>query len=289
VETPELSWTCPSCGWAATTRYCGSCGEEGIGALAPATDRSAAPAHSFVGRMSASLRALASPPGRLTIDWIRGRRVGYISPLSLFLWINVAFFIAQSASGLGILTWPLRVHLTDDSIGWLTTRLLAWYRPDYAAKFAANHAMAGDVYASVFDTLEGVHAKSLVIVMVPPFALALCVLLLDRRESLRNSLTFALHFFAFTLIWLCALFPTLAIILRYLVPRAMLLQWHSLDLVVSSVEAAVLGWFLFVALGTVYNLSRVRRLLMVVALIVALFGILKAYHVVVFAATLYSI
>ena len=35
---------------------------------------------------------MVSPPGRLTADWIRGRRVGYLAPLSLFLWINVAFF-----------------------------------------------------------------------------------------------------------------------------------------------------------------------------------------------------
>jgi len=61
------------------------------------------PRHSFVGRIRASLRALASPPGQLTADWIRGRRVGYLAPLSLFLWVNVAFFLVQSASGLGIL------------------------------------------------------------------------------------------------------------------------------------------------------------------------------------------
>jgi hypothetical protein len=83
--------------------------------------------------MLASLRTLVSPPGQLTADWIRGRRVGYLSPLSLFLWVNVAFFLVQSASGLGILTWPLRIHLSDDSIAWLTTRLLAPHRPDVTA------------------------------------------------------------------------------------------------------------------------------------------------------------
>lgn len=241
----------------------------------------AVPRHPFVGRIRASLRALASPPGRLTADWIRGRRVGYLAPLSLFLWVNVAFFLVQSASGLGILAWPLRVHLSDDSIAWLTTRLLAQHRPGIAA--------SSDAYAEVFNALEAVHAKSLVIVLVPAFALVLRALLLNRREPFRNSLTFAAHFFAFALIWLCALFPTLAIALRFITPSRAPASWVlSMDLVASGLEAAVLGWYLYVALDTVFGLSKPRRLLMVIALVAALYVILKAYHVVVFAVTLYS-
>lgn len=281
MGTPESSWICPSCGSTATTRYCSSCGEERILATLPLTgsNPSTGPSRSFVGRMLASLRTLASPPGHLTADWIRGRRVGYLTPLSLFLWVNVAFFLVQSASGLGILTWPLRVHLSDDSIAWLTTRLLAQHRPDVTA--------SNDSYAEVFNSLEAVHAKSLVIVMIPAFAVVLGALLIDRREPFKNSLTFATHFFAFALLWLCALFPALAIVLRFYSSAAAPMS-HSIDLVVSALEAAVLGWYIYVALGTVFGLTRPRRLVMVVALIAALYVILLVYHVVVFAATLYS-
>jgi hypothetical protein len=278
-----LTWICPSCGSAAATRYCGSCGEESLVAVVPSTGDKAAnqPARSFVGRLRASLRALASPPGRLTADWIRGRRVGYLAPLSLFLWINVAFFLVQSASGLGILTWPLQIHLSDDSIAWFTTRLFAQHRPD--------HAAAGEAYADVFNALEAVHAKSLVIVMVPAFALALRALLLDRGGPFKVSLTFATHFLAFALIWLCALFPTVAFVLRVIVATGLPMpSHHSLDLAVTSLEAAVLGWYLYGALGKVFAMSRPRRLLMAITLLAALLLILKAYHVVVFAATLYS-
>src|SRR5579864_5346694 len=138
MNTPELSWTCPSCGSEATTSYCGACGEENV-TVAPIGGDNAARGlrRSFVGRMRASLRSLASPPGRLTADWIHGMRVGYLAPLSLFLWTNVAFFFVQSASGLGILSWPLRSHLSDDSIAWATTRLFAQRRPHVAASSGA--------------------------------------------------------------------------------------------------------------------------------------------------------
>src|SRR5664279_2012712 len=189
--TALASWTCPSCGTAAMTRYCGNCGERSLAGATSIEGGEAAPGprRSFMGRLRASLGALATPPGQLTAEWMRGQRVGYLAPLSLFLWVNVAFFLVQSASGLGILTWPLRTHLSDDSIAWLTTRLLAQHRPDVAA--------SGDPYADVFNALEAVHAKALVIVMVPAFALILRALLLYRRELFTNSLTFATHFFAF--------------------------------------------------------------------------------------------
>ncbi len=231
--------------------------------------------------MRASLTALASPPGRLTADWTHGVRVGYLAPLLLFLWTNVAFFVVQSASGLGILSWPLQSHLSDDSTAWLTTRLFAQHRPLVAE--------SNDAYEQIFNALEAVHAKSLVIVMVPAFAIALGALLVDSREPFRNSLTFATHFFAFALIWLCALFPTLAIILHFMMPNGAPASWrHSMDLVISGLEAAVLGWYLYIALDTVFGLSRPRRVLMAIALVATLYVILKAYHVVVFAATLYS-
>jgi len=283
MDIPESSWICPSCGSGATSPYCGACGEQRSVAAAPIAGDNAAtgPRRSFVARMRASLSALASPPGRLTAAWLQGARVGFIAPLSLFLWTNVAFFVVQSASGLGILSWPLRSHLSDDSIAWLTTRLFAQRWPHVAA--------SNDAYEQVFNALEAVHAKSLVIVMVPAFALALGALLLDRREPFRNSLTFATHFFAFALIWLCALFPTLAIVLHFVTPSGASAPWrHSMDLVVSGLEAAVLGGYLYVALDTVFGLSRPRRVVTAIALVATLYVILKAYHVVVFAATLYS-
>jgi Protein of unknown function (DUF3667) len=283
TDTPQLSWTCPSCGATPTTRYCGDCGEQCVPGFAQVTDGdiTSGPKRSFVGRLRASLGALASPPGQLTADWIRGRRVGYLAPLSLFLWINVAFFLVQAASGLGVLTWPLRAHLSDETINWITMRLLAQHRPDMP--------VVTDAYANVFNALESVHAKSLVIVMVPAFAAVLGVLLIDRRHGFKDSLTFATHFFAFSLIWLCALFPTVAIVLYLIAASGISVSsLDSTDLAITGLEVTGLAWYLYVALGTVFGMAMLRRLLSVIALVAALAVILKAYHVVVFAVTLYS-
>jgi hypothetical protein len=276
--------TCPSCGSTATARYCSNCGEQMLGgADAPqkAADRASEPAQSFPGRVRASLVALVSPPGRLTNDWLRGRRVGYLTPLSLFLWINVGFFLIQSISGLGILSWPLRAHVADDSISWITTWLFA-HKPGRVAESRGS-------YAEIFDALEAVHAKSLVIVMVPFFAAAVGALTIDRREPFRHALVFATHFFAFMLLWLSALFPIAALVLRLIVASGFTAVGHNaLDTLLTGLEAAGLAWYLYLALDRVFGLPRLRRSITVVVLIAALYVILKAYHVVVFAVTLYS-
>jgi hypothetical protein len=282
VTLPQSSWICPSCGSTAATLYCGNCGERRIAdPSAIAGDPSAIePQRSFRSRLRASLRALASPPGKLTADWIRGRRVGFVAPLSLFLWVNVAFFLVQSMSGLGILTWPLQVHLSDDSLGWVAEWLLAHHRP--------NASSPTGPYADIFNALESVHAKSLVIVMVPAFAAVLGVLVIDRRERFKDSLIFAMHFFAFTLIWLCALFPMAALTLRLMAAGGLATSHRSLDLAVTTLEVAAIAWYLCVALGTVFALSRLRRLITAIVLVAALHVILVSYHLVVFAVTLYS-
>ena len=100
MGTLESSWICPSCGSTATTRYCANCGEGRIFGSAQIVghDTATEPRRSFLGRLRATLRTLASPPGQLTVDWIRGKRVRYLAPLSLFLWINVAFRPLTGAS-----------------------------------------------------------------------------------------------------------------------------------------------------------------------------------------------
>lgn len=71
----------------------------------------------------------------------------------------MVFFAVQWASGLGVLSWPLRVHLRQDLFGPLSAHLLAIYRPEIVNPESA--------YGQAFDALESVHVKSLVILMVP--------------------------------------------------------------------------------------------------------------------------
>lgn len=235
-------------------------------------------------RLRASLQALASPPGRLTRDWLDGKRVGYLPPVALFLYVNIAFFLIQSASGVSILSWPLDVHLRNDILG------LA--QPLFRATAGAG-AASNAKYVAVFNALEVVHAKALVIVMIPLFAVPLMLLPAVRRTRFTGAIAFSAHYYTYALIMLSALFPLLSLALQGLAYAGIQNTEHGLDPtidhIVSVVQAGLLGWYLARALQTLTKLPRWQRLLCSVALVTVSLGLLRLYHLLVFGTTLISV
>lgn len=268
-----LAWTCPSCGTASSAGYCPACGE-----VRPGIRN--APARSFVARLRASLNALASPPGRLTRDWIEGRRVRYLAPVPLFLYTNVAFFLVQWASGVSILSWPLNIHLANDILG-VPARLAAWY--------PGMNAIKNPQTVAVFNALEVVHAKALVIVMLPLFALPLLAVRIEGRRSFANAFAFSAHFFTFALIMLSAMFPLVSLSLRGLAAVGVRPSPSAIDYSVGVLEVVFVAAYLARALDGLTAMRAWWRWLFATILLVLLFFVLSLYHVIVFATTLMSL
>jgi len=258
-----------------TEAYCGHCGEARLSAGRAPRDGPRA----WLRRLHASLQALASPPGLLTRDWNDGCRTPYLSPLSLLLWTNVAFFLVQAASGVSILSWPLQIHVNNDILG-LGVPLLAWRR--------LHGAPPEPAFSAAFEALESGHAKSLVVLMVPLLA-GVAWLAEGGRRRLAAWLAFAAHFFTYALIALSALFPVVAISLGVLARAGVRPSADAIDVVVSSLEVLLVGWYLYRALGTLGARSRAGQLVRTALLVVALAGILRLYHLAVFAVTLLAV
>ena len=91
---------CENCGAAVPGRYCGTCGQ-----------RLEAPVHSLWqftrlatedlthadSRLWYTLKALLFKPGRLTRDFLNGRRARYLPPVRLYLVLSVVFFLVAGA------------------------------------------------------------------------------------------------------------------------------------------------------------------------------------------------
>ena len=87
---------CRNCGAHASGHYCSHCGQETDDRLPTAREF----VHEFVlhyfaaeGRLWRTLRALLLHPGRLTIEYLRGRKLAYVLPLRLYLTMSVVFFL----------------------------------------------------------------------------------------------------------------------------------------------------------------------------------------------------
>ncbi|KLU36044.1 hypothetical protein AB595_15155 [Massilia sp. WF1] len=92
---------CPNCGVNVSGNFCHACGQETV--LHPPSTREFL--HEFIGHYVAlegklwkSLGLLLFRPGRLTLEYIKGRRVRYVQPLRLYLSFSLIFFAVLKLS-----------------------------------------------------------------------------------------------------------------------------------------------------------------------------------------------
>jgi len=92
---------CLNCGAPLSGSFCSECGQRDIPPY-PSTRELAVDAISefsgWDGRLASTFRALIQKPGMLTLEFLEGRRVRYISPLRLYLTTSVVYFLLAAAA-----------------------------------------------------------------------------------------------------------------------------------------------------------------------------------------------
>jgi len=275
-------WTCQTCGAAASTAYCGVCGERrlsardlGVLALLGQVFESIT---SVDGRAFRTFRALFLEPGELTLAFLEGRRKQYVAPFQVFLIANVAFFFLQSLLGAQVLSNTFASHVEKQVY---SPRAL-----EIATERLQKAGITRESYEPVFDSAVDVNAKALVVLFVPPCALLAWLISLGRSRPGGVHWVFALHFVAF---WLL-LFTTLGPLAALLISTALRVAGQSerlLDAIWSWVLMALSAIWAYRAFGRVYGGSLARRALGA-AFIAFLIPVIRVYRFAVFLITLYS-
>lgn len=272
-------WTCPACELGVATAYCPRCGER---ALQPRQLELRGLAGALVheltsidGRLLRSLGCLLRRPGALTLAYVRGDRKRYIAPLQLFLLSNVLFFLVQSWTGINVFSTPLASQLHQQDWSELARRLVAQH-------LEATHARLED-FAPVFDGAVVLYAKSLIILMVPPFTLVLALLFARSRRPWITHAVFALHLCTFLLLLFCATL-LVASLAQYLGGGG--LDSRAVDTVLSVINLAVCGAHVYFAAGAVFDARGFARVLQVAGLAVTAGAVVLGYRFLIFLITL---
>lgn len=278
------AWKCPSCAATADGKFCSQCGEQRPGhhdlSLRHLLTHSFETLFHFDAKIFGSLRTLLGRPGQLSCDFVSGRRKPYLHPFQLFFVVNLLFFVLQPLIGWNTLTTNLDVHLHRMFYSAMARRLVS-------ARIDDGHIAPAE-FEQEFDHRAHLHAKSLVILMVPIFALLLAVLNWRKRRFFVEHLVFALHFYSFWLIWLVFSLGTISLVVRGLVHAGMHINDIALDQTVTLLGGIVIATYLAVALHRFYRNGWVISAIEGVALTIATLYILQAYRFVLFFTTLYS-
>ncbi len=274
-------WTCPACELGVATPFCPRCGEGApeprhlelrglVGALVHELT-------SIDGRLLRSLWWLLRRPGALTLAYVRGDRKRTIAPLQLFLLSNVLFFLVQSWTGINVFSTPLASQLHQQDWSALARRLVAQH--------LEQTNMRLEEFAPVFDRSVALYAKSLIILMVPPFTLVLALMFRRSGRPWITHAVFALHLCTFLLLLFC---------LTLLVASfAQLLGGGGLDsavvdTVLSAINLAVCGAYVFIAAGVVFDARGIVRVLEVAGLAVTAGAVVLGYRFLIFLITLHA-
>lgn len=90
-----VSSECLNCGTRLHGSYCHACGQKAASANVSLHDFAHEATHEFLhldGKILQTMKLLVAKPGQLTVEFLRGRRARYISPLRVYLTVSLIFF-----------------------------------------------------------------------------------------------------------------------------------------------------------------------------------------------------
>ena len=265
------AWQCPGCGTPVETPFCAGCGERRFDPrdldLRAILSQVLAIATSINSRTASSFRCLATRPGALTQHFATGLRKPFLSPFKIFIIANALFFALQSLAGMHVFATPLEAQLSEDLWGPTARALLQVHLLENGLTRAA--------YEPVYDHAVLINAKSLIGLMVPPFALIPPLLFWRAARPFYVHLVFSLHFYAFMLLAFCL--PALATAAETLVGTT-IMRAQLTDIALSFAFLGVAAAYLYLAIGTVYACRGFGRVVKTALLVVAVILMFFAYR-----------
>lgn len=274
-------WNCPSCGWEVRSPFCPGCGERpletGELTLRALVAQLARIFTNIDGRVIHSFRCLLHRPGLLTLAFLKGQRQPYLGPFQLFILANIVFFAAQSLSELRVFSTSLEVHILNQP-GSEYARVMLQNRLAETGQSLAQ-------YAPVYNQAVAMHAKSLIGLMVLPFALCIPLVVWCTSRPFAVHVVFSLNFFAFLLLLFSV--PVVAAATEHALGGAWMMS-NQADSILSLALLGGCGLYLFIAAGRVYETRGIVRTIQALLLTAAAVAVFIGYRFLLLPITLYT-
>lgn len=265
-------------------RFCPDCGEKRLASrhysirhyLVDALDAIA----SLDSKVLRSLWLLVFRPGFLSREHLQGRRVRYVAPLKLFIFVNVLYYISITIFYANTFTTPLRIQLHENN-----------YYASFAARQVEQKLQRDDIdYATLerkFDARTAVLSKTLVFTLIPVIALLFYALLYRKRRYFAEHLVIATHFWSFVLVLIGIVLPS-SVLLAGWVARMAGASAASLstDMVLSVFVQVLVATYLFLALRVAYAASRWYSAVVALAVGWSFFHVVWLYRLILFVVTM---
>src|SRR6267142_5890754 len=173
------TFVCPSCGAKTKGHFCGNCGEKEVG-------QSDYSSRHFIKELGTALTLLDSKafrslwllirkPGYLSSEFFRGRRVQYLKPLQLFVFLNVIYYFSLSLFVATTFTTPLATQLHMNN-----------YYPTHANRLVSEKLQKDQIsyeeLEAKYNKKTSILSKTLIFLLIPIFAVLFYALFFKKRK-----------------------------------------------------------------------------------------------------------
>lgn len=137
-------------------------------------------------RFFLSLWFLIRFPGRMTIEFLDGKRKKFISPVTLYLFFNLIYFFVNP--------------LTDYSISLydqINSQPYSHWVKEWAETRLQEKGVTVQTFSATYQNASDNISKSIMIINIPMIALFIYLIVFKQRKFYFDSLIFAFHFFSF--------------------------------------------------------------------------------------------
>lgn len=194
VDTDLLQKECFNCDSSIKGVFCHNCGQR----IRDNSDRSLSRllgevfnnVFFFDNRFFISIGYLIRFPGRMTVEFLEGKRKKFISPVTLFLFVNLVYFLVNPLSDYSISLYD-QIYAQPYSGNWIKELVISKIQ---------NEGLNEQAYIAAYQNTSDNISKSIMILNVPLIALFVYLMSFKRRRFYFDSLIFAFHFFTLFLI-----------------------------------------------------------------------------------------
>lgn len=281
----NLERSCLTCSTSFQGKYCSRCGEK----VVDQQDRSIKHflsdllnAFTFLdGKFPTSIKTILLQPGKLSEDVVRGVRVPYMKPVSLFFVGNFLYFLLPGSE---IFNTSLKSQLVSDPFGKIVENLV---HPKIA-----ELNISYEQFEIVFNNESSSWAKLLIVLIVVLFSFVTSLVNFSRSRYYADHLTYAFEFLSYVVFYPVILFFSLTYFIYWIgLQMGLDLMWLFKNEMYLQLPVFILMIFYFLFRGETrfYKVQRVKAFLKSLTLLLGLVGIVLIYRFVLFIVTYWSL